>query len=277
MNDINLSRSVMNPDGIQYELTYSDKYLDRSKTAPEDSHIHNCTEIYLNICGDVSFLVKNAVYPVEHGDLIITRASELHHCVYHASCVHEHFCLWIDECTGDFLSFLTTAEKHHLRFSKQEQEELISYFRSAYRATLKNDAMAASTYIMHILLMIRDRYALPFTKIEEALPPDFQQILDYINENYGQITNTHHITENFFISSSTLNRRFIKHLHMSPKEYLESVKLSNAKRMLDEGKSVTSVCFNCGYSDSSHFIRNFKKKFHMTPHKYKVKGKGASN
>ncbi len=272
MEEIVLSHSAVGVDGIRYRLSHSDEYYEHNAAKSVDSHIHSCTELYLNLSGDVSFLVKNAVYPIRRGDLVISRASELHHCMYHSSCIHEHFCLWIEERADGLLSFLDSEERHHVRLSPRVAEELIALFCAAHTAMVQNDAMAASTYLMRILLMLRDNRTQPCEKCEETLPRDVQQVVDYINLKYGEITNIRRVAEKFFISPSTLNRRFAKHLHLSPKEYLESVKLSNAKRMLDEGKSVTRVCFLCGYADSSHFIRNFKKKFHITPHQYKARG-----
>ena len=36
------------------------------------SHIHDICEIYVNISGDVSFMVENKVFTISHGDVIIT-------------------------------------------------------------------------------------------------------------------------------------------------------------------------------------------------------------
>ena len=35
------------------------------------SHIHEVCEIYVNLTGDVSFIVEDAVYPIKPGDIII--------------------------------------------------------------------------------------------------------------------------------------------------------------------------------------------------------------
>lgn len=271
MTDIINTHALISTDNVHYKLSHSTGFFDIRSCESQGSHIHNCIELYLNISGDVSFLVKNSVYPICRGDLIVTRANELHHCVYHASCVHEHFCLWMDDRAGDITAFLKESDINHICPGSQEREELISLFYSAYRATEIGDSLAASAHIMNILLILRKGCSISSAESAETLPRDFQQILDYINTNYAEITSARRITDEFFISLSTLNRRFAKYLHMSPKEYLESVRLATAKRMLDEGQSVTNVCFSCGYSDSSHFIRNFKRKFHTTPHKYKAK------
>ncbi len=51
--------------------------------------------------------------------------------------------------------------------------------------------------------------------------------------------------------------------------YLLDYKLENSRAMLDSGKyQVNEVAFSLGYSNPSHYITAFKKKFGVTPKKY---------
>lgn len=38
-------------------------------------HAHECCEIYVNVSGDVSFAVEDAIYPIGRGDVIIIPSS----------------------------------------------------------------------------------------------------------------------------------------------------------------------------------------------------------
>ena len=58
-----------------------------------DRHFHNQYEIYLNLSGDVSFMVEGNVYPVTRGDMIVTKAYEYHNCIYRSDKPHKHY--WI--------------------------------------------------------------------------------------------------------------------------------------------------------------------------------------
>ena len=103
----------------------------------------------------------------------------------------------------------------------------------------------------------------------ETMPPEMQEIVDDINENFAEILHVGDIFERHYISRATLNRRFRKYLHVSPREFLEAKKLSYAKKLLSKGCSVTEACMLSGFSDCSYFIAVFKKKFGSTPLKYK--------
>ena len=56
-----------------------------------EPHMHHECEIYVNLCGEVSFAVEDRIYPVRRGSVIITRPYEFHHCIYRANKLHEHF------------------------------------------------------------------------------------------------------------------------------------------------------------------------------------------
>lgn len=54
-------------------------------------HAHECCEIYVNVSGDVSFAVEDAIYPIGRGDVIITRPQEYHYCIHNTNAVHKHY------------------------------------------------------------------------------------------------------------------------------------------------------------------------------------------
>lgn len=101
------------------------------------------------------------------------------------------------------------------------------------------------------------------------IPEPLRHALNDIHANFADIRTVGDILSSHFVSSATLTRWFRKYLRTSPKEYLESVKLSNAAALLANGYSVTQACMRSGFSDCSRFIVLFKKKFGTTPLKYK--------
>ena len=102
-----------------------------------------------------------------------------------------------------------------------------------------------------------------------TIPPILQNILKYFDEHASTIRSLQEVADEFFISLATLNRYFRKYAQISPKEFLESKKLSMAKIILSNGGSVTTAGEEAGFFDTSHFISAFKKKFGETPLQYK--------
>ncbi|MHC8510035.1 MAG: GlxA family transcriptional regulator [Rhodospirillales bacterium] len=65
-----------------------------------------------------------------------------------------------------------------------------------------------------------------------------------------------------------LTRLFKKHLRTPPGEYWRGMRLSSARWMIvNTDRSVAQIAHECGFADSSHFIRWFKRSYNTTPAK----------
>ena len=63
-----------------------------------------------------------------------------------------------------------------------------------------------------------------------------------------------HLATNIYISQSTLYRLFKDKLGIMPAKYIEAKRMSLAKSMLLEEKSLCEICSACGYNNCSHFV-----------------------
>lgn len=62
------------------------------------------------------------------------------------------------------------------------------------------------------------------------------------------------------VSQSTLRRMFISEFGKSPKDYINGLRISRAKQLLESGDlSVAEIACLCGFEDASYFSRFFKK------------------
>lgn len=59
-------------------------------------------------------------------------------------------------------------------------------------------------------------------------------------------------------------------------QYLNSVRVSYACRMLSNGESVQTVCREVGFDNLSYFIQLFKRLRHITPYRYAIQHKNGS-
>lgn len=258
---------------VQYEIQYRNDFIHPNNPDIDGSHIHDCYEVYLNITGDVSFLVENKIYHIRRGDAVITRPSEIHRCIYHSPCYHEHFCLWFQVSEkSPLVSFMNRSDFCHL-FTGESSIKSITEELFVHLYKCKNTSgceLEQTTYFLQVLFNF-SQWITPTNMLPKTgIPKDLQRILDYINLHFREIQHIKEIYELFFVSASTLNRWFQEYVHFSPREYLESKKLSAAQQLLIHGCSVTEACMQSGFSDSSHFIAVFRKKFGETPYRYKI-------
>lgn len=258
-------------DGVRFEIRHANCFVGLDDPEIDEAHIHNSYEIYVNVSGDVSFLVENRLYPIRSGDAVITRPGEMHLCVYQSACIHEHFCLWVEEPEDQsLLSFFDGARFCNLYApigeTRQQMLDLLYRLDQLSRCDARKLEMTAC--FLQLLALFDNR---PETEAGNPgmMPGELQQILDYINAHFREIQHVGELYDRFFVSPSTMNRLFRKYIHLSPREFLESRKLSCAQRLLTRDLTVTEVCLQCGFADCSHFISIFKKKFGETPYRYK--------
>ena len=260
---------LLSSENIKYTVTHENTYSGPDNPENDDSHIHDCYEIYMNISGDVSFLVNNQLYPIDRGSVIFTRPGDVHLCIYKRDCKHEHFCLWIDVSADSPL--LTFANEHDfgnfIVLEEQATEQLIHQF---YRfSDSASSELSKNAAFFEILCILQSPQKDTSEMDINQFPKEMQQILTYLNIYYKDIQYIKEIYDIFYISPATLNRWFRKYIHISPRQFLESKKLAYAKQLLHNGSSVTEAAMQSGFSDCSYFIAVFKKKFGTTPTAYK--------
>ena len=78
------------------------------------------------------------------------------------------------------------------------------------------------------------------------------------------------IAHHFGMSGRTFNRRFKAATNKSPTEYLQSVRLGQAKGLLkDSNLNVAEIAHQVGYYDSSYFTELFTKAYGLNPKEYR--------
>jgi transcriptional regulator GlxA family with amidase domain len=73
-------------------------------------------------------------------------------------------------------------------------------------------------------------------------------------------------------SVSAFKQEFKSIINMSPGRWLLSKRLEYGRYLLGTtDSSLDEICSASGFENTSHFIRVFKEKFGITPHKFKLK------
>ena len=252
---------------VRLYLLYKDFFIDPDKTAVDDSHVHSCYEIYINLSGEVSFLHADKLYSIEAGDVIFSEPGEFHHCIYKKPCVHEHYCLWFDVSEGS--SVRDFLKKHRIsgrvRLESENKDRLLSLL-SALKDS--KEEFERSLFFLNILNLLKEKEG---NAIEEnkTLPHKMQTVLEYLNERFFEIDSVGVIAEYLHVSIPTVNRWFREYLHLSPSEFIRAKKLSYAEKLIRGEASVTEACYKAGFTDCSRFIRLFKQNYGKTPLQYK--------
>ena len=92
------------------------------------------------------------------------------------------------------------------------------------------------------------------------------KVKDYINQNYTKKLTLDLLAQIVGMSPVAFSRFFKLRTGKTLSEYIIDIRLGYASRMLvDSNKTISEICFECGFNNLSNFNRIFKKKKNMTP------------
>lgn len=258
---------------IAMEIKYEKQFTTVNDVWHDADHLHDFYEIYVNLSGDVSFRVGNQIFPIKRGDVILTSPNELHRCLYHSDCIHEHFCIWFkDFSLSEELLFSRFSDQPLLVLSAEDKEQVIEHCFELYQFQHAENELqfrVAHHFFAILDLILTGKQV---ANASQNLPVRFTEILLYVSRHFQESSfNVAALGRATHISCSTLNRYFLNYFQTSPSLYIESCRFSEAKKLLRSGFSVQHTCFHSGFSDCSYFIKRFHKKFGLTPMQYRKK------
>ena len=264
-------RTTVKTETIQiHPLTLTAKLIEGSATLDNvtiDSHIHNECEIYVNLTGDVSFMVENRIYRVKSGDVIITRPHEAHHCILHNTHIHDHFCItFTSENNEEILSrfFVRNAgDENYISLSEPLKKKLIKLCYSLVEEENKLNKHIAFFCLIDMLTEEKS------TVTGVNLPEDVEACIEYINKNLSGAITVKDLADYAHVTVNTLERHFKKYTGLSPYTYIQNCRLVLAVSILEKGGTVTRAAADSGFPDYSHFIALFRKIYGKTPLQFK--------
>lgn len=93
-------------------------------------------------------------------------------------------------------------------------------------------------------------------------------ICRFLDEHYAEAISLNQLSSLVGISKYHLLHSFTRQKGISPYNYLETVRISRAKKLLEQGISPLDVAIKTGFHDQSHFTNLFKKFIGLTPRQY---------
>ncbi len=100
---------------------------------------------------------------------------------------------------------------------------------------------------------------------------DIIQVQMWLQDNYTREFLLKDVAERFEMSMRSFNRRFKTALNKTPLQYLQEIRIENAKDLLKTSNlSISEIAYRVGYQDMSHFTGLFKKFLATTPSEYRT-------
>lgn len=96
-----------------------------------------------------------------------------------------------------------------------------------------------------------------------------RDLLTYIREHYTEKISLRDLSEQFHLSEKYISRYFKEHFQITFSSYTNHLRLTYALRLLETTElPITEVALRSGFPNVSYFIRVFKNRYGVSPHKY---------
>lgn len=134
-----------------------------------------------------------------------------------------------------------------------------------------NEIISHLFQVVLIHCMQKHRDTMQFLFSGTLLQGKMLDISTYMFENFQTVT-LKSLADHFNYSESYLCRLIRQYSGESFTQIMKSYRLDRAsKLLLDTNMKLDDICDAIGYKDATQFIRDFKKKYQMTPSKYRKK------
>ncbi|NLM10117.1 MAG: AraC family transcriptional regulator [Clostridiaceae bacterium] len=276
----------MNKDIKVYNILEQPFYIARQKHDSiynmQNCHYHNVYEIYYLLDGRRNYFIQNKLYPVVKGDIVLINIHDIHKTMDFNNSFHERILInfqkefiapLLDDADNLLDCFLTDHKVIRLSVSEQ------SFVQSILIKMLEEDRKKQKGYLTYLkillteLLLFINRNMDKFKEQEmysNSIQNKMSKVALYLMENYMKKISLKQVADEFFITASHLSRTFKKTTGFTFVEYLNSIRIKEARKLLKETeKSVMEIAELTGFESQTHFGRVFKQMTGVSPLQYR--------
>ncbi len=268
-------------------------FVEREKKASPISmarcHYHSSYELYYLYSGERIYFIKDKTYHIKKGDLVIISPDVIHATFNVENLGYERFLLtfkksFLEDAVKLFneIEFFECLKEGSQVISLKPQQQVLfeNIFNNLTDAYSKKGSR--SQQVSFLVLQLLNELNLHKNNDKQATYDSLSNtqktvsdMMAYINHNFKKEITLTSVAEQFFMSSCYLSRIFKKHVGLSFVEYVNNVRIKEAKLLLaNSNTSVMDISNAVGFKSNTHFGRIFKEIVGVSPLKYRLAHRG---
>ncbi|RUS47904.1 AraC family transcriptional regulator [Cohnella sp. AR92] len=255
------------------EGTFSVSYRKALSHHMATSHFHSTYEIFYLMSGQREFFLKDRTLVAREGDVILISPNVLHRTTNAEKPKHERLvlnlhksCMTLGQgAVSHVLLPMLDREYVIVRSALQDRIAIEALAQSIIRETHERRPgfeVYAQTLAMQLLIVCcRQIEQNRMEKLEAPSPMHerISEIVRYINDHYAEELSLTILADQFYLSPYYLSRFFKEATGFTFVEYLNSVRVKEAKKLLEHSSMKANlIARKVGFGSVTHFGRVFK-------------------
>ncbi len=241
---------------------------------PEDyvyvGESHDCWEILYVVEGEVEVTEDDTVYAMSEGDLIL-HAPMVFHRDKSSGGTSPNICNLSFWTKGEYPKESLTGVFH---LDQSERKEYLSICKSSAQFIAKEVegeyvGQEIACRLTAFMLHLSRTYQAQHRKVSNERALVYKRLVEIMHEEVFNNVSIAQVAEKLFVSVSYVKVLFNRYAGISPKSYYTNLQITEAMKMLSEGKNVRDVAERMNFSTPSYFSVFFKKNTGMSPKRYK--------
>lgn len=250
---------------VGLEITY--------ETAPSRQiHWHDTLQIHYLLTGKARVSLQGQQYLMHEADLVVVNPFERHNVELLGASTALSFCFErrllsrLEGVQFDCVS-CRAGKRDSARFDPI-RTALAVLFRLYFSGQAGSLELLSHTYELLHLLSTRFRGAgVPVWDVNQ---PRISRILEYLNTHYAEEITLRDLARQEYLSANYLSQFFRDKLDTTFTQYLGEIRLDHGFfELVNTSKSITDIALDNGFGRVDTFIERFRRKYGVTPGKYR--------
>ena len=221
--------------------------------------------------GQGALICKDVEYALKKGDIVIYNPGDIHSCAESGAAL-DYWGFHIPRETMLDLTEELAGQRVLPVFSRNviSDQEAAWDFRALHQQIMSGSReFDREERLLLLLSRLLRLCGQPFEALPAAGREAVERACAFMERHCGERITLERIAGEAGLSKSALLRAFAREKGVTPYHYLESVRIGEAKKLLEQGVSPAETALRTGFSDQSHFTNYFSRFIGLSPGAYR--------
>lgn len=233
-------------------------------------HSHSFCEFEIILNGKGTQILNNTKYPLQRGTVAFLAPTDVHEILINEPIHNHNISFELSSISPALMYQLLNTDKKVLYLDEDNFKRIVIL------STLLNDAFnniesLGNEFLKSVLSALVTLYVeLINDNSNIILTKPIQKAVLYVHTNFDKKISLNTVASHVHLSANYFSELFSQEVGVPFSQYLRKARIEEAKKLLSTtDRSVTDICFECGFTSLSNFLRAFKSTVDMSPLQYR--------